>query len=91
MNVCDNTILPHWISKNRLTELAICINEIYRFMQRKGQHLHKLSTHSAQHKIYRFIWRKWGFIFQVAKYSLFHGYILALKLAFLQKSLNQKV
>ena len=67
------------------------VNEIYRFMWRKGQLLQILSTHSAQHKIYRFIWRKWRFFFSSCKIWIFHGYILALKLAFLQKFLNQKV
>ena len=69
--MCDNTILPHLISKNRLTELWTNVNKIYRFMWRKGQLLQILSTHSAQHKIYRFIWRKWRFFFQVAKYGFF--------------------
>ena len=41
------------------------VNEIYRFMRRKGQLLHNLSTHSAQHIIYRFIWRKWGIFFKL--------------------------
>ena len=67
------------------------VNEIYRFMRRKGQLLHNLSTHSAQHIIYRFIWRKWGIFFSSCKIFTFHGYFLALKLAFFQKSLNQKV
>ena len=67
------------------------VNKIYRFMRRKGQLLQILSTHSAQHKIYRFIWRKWRFFFSSCKIWIFHGYILAFKLAFLQKFLNQKV
>ena len=67
------------------------VNKIYRFMWRKGQLLQILSTHSAQHKIYRFIWRKWRFFFSSCKIWIFHGYILAFKLAFLQKFLNQKV
>ena len=27
--MCDNTILPHLISKNQLTELAICIARMH--------------------------------------------------------------
>ena len=59
-----------WFQRSDSQSLP-CVNEIYRFMRRKGQLLHNPSTHSAQHKIYRFTWRKWGFFSQIAKYSLF--------------------
>ena len=58
-NVCDSTILPQNQPKT-FSESPFCVSKIYRFIRRKGWFLHNLSTQSAQHKIYRFIWRKWG-------------------------------
>ena len=88
-NVCDSTILPQNRPKT-FSESPFCVSKIYRFIQRKGWFLHNLSTQSAQHKIYRFIWRKWGLFKKVAKSTFFFSFLGPLNWSFCRNFLTRR-
>ena len=82
--------LPHWISKNRLTELAICEQNLQIHVEKRATSTNSFHTLCAAQNLQIHL-EEMAIFFSSCKIWIFHGYILALKLAFLQKFLNQKV